>query len=67
MNQAADEKFPTTAEDLQGFWDMLMLQVNHVDRLFEEIEEIRKNDWKVRGEKGMKQGEFFKLIFDLFF
>lgn len=48
LHQAADEKFPTTSEDLQGFWDMLMLQVNHVDKLFEEIEALKKNNWTVK-------------------
>lgn len=24
-----------------------MLQVNHVDKLFEEIEDLKRNDWKV--------------------
>lgn len=48
LNQSPDEKFPTTSEDLQGFWDMLMLQVNHVDKLFAEIEDLKKNNWKVR-------------------
>lgn len=41
------EKFPTTPEDLQGFWDMLLLQVDNVDSTFAEIEELKKNDWQV--------------------
>lgn len=48
MNQIPGEKFPTTNEDLQGFWDMVMLQVDHVDSLFKEIEIFRANNWKVR-------------------
>lgn len=47
LTQSPDEKFPTTCEDLQGFWDMVMLQVNHIDELFKEIEEIKKNNWTV--------------------
>lgn len=41
------EKFPTTAEDLQGFWDMVMLQVYNVDDLFRDIERYRANNWEV--------------------
>lgn len=44
--QSAGEAFPTTNEDLQGFWDMVMLQVDQVDAMFEEIDKLRKNDWK---------------------
>lgn len=47
LNQTPDEKFPTTSEDLQGFWDMLLLQVDHVDSIFAEIEELKKNNWQV--------------------
>lgn len=46
LNRSPDEKFPTTNEDLQGFWDMVKLQVNNVDSLFNEIEILRANDWK---------------------
>ncbi|CAH0550040.1 unnamed protein product [Brassicogethes aeneus] len=46
INQVAGEAYPTTNEDLQGFWDMVMLQVNQVDALFEEISALKKNDWK---------------------
>ena len=47
MNQKPGEKFPTTAEDLQGFWDMVMLQVHHVDSMFHMIEIMRANNWQV--------------------
>ncbi|KAJ9575706.1 hypothetical protein L9F63_007465, partial [Diploptera punctata] len=43
--QSAEEPFPTTCEDLAGFWDMVMLQVDHVDRLFEEITKLRNANW----------------------
>ncbi|XP_055689271.1 uncharacterized protein LOC129793355 isoform X2 [Lutzomyia longipalpis] len=46
LNQKPDEKFQTTSDDLQGFWDMVMLQVNHVDSLFDEIETLKSNNWK---------------------
>ena len=43
--QSAEEPFPTTCEDLAGFWDMVMLQVEHVNRLFEEITKLREANW----------------------
>ncbi|KAJ8963089.1 hypothetical protein NQ318_018553 [Aromia moschata] len=51
INQASSsisvgEAFPTTNEDLQGFWDMVMLQVDQVDALFKEIDCLRSNNWK---------------------
>lgn len=46
LKQIPGEKFQTTNEDLQGFWDMVMLQVNDVDASFVEIESFRRNDWK---------------------
>jgi Guanylate-kinase-associated protein (GKAP) protein len=46
--RSPDELFETKPEDLQGFWDMVMIQVDHVDSLFQEIELIKANDWKVR-------------------
>lgn len=45
ITQSAVEAFPTTNEDLQGFWDMVMLQVDQVDRLFEEINRLKENNW----------------------
>ncbi|XP_052870147.1 uncharacterized protein LOC128275624 [Anopheles cruzii] len=46
LNQVPGEKFQTTGEDLRGFWDMVMLQVNDVDATFVEIDTFRKNGWK---------------------
>lgn len=48
MNRSPEDAFPTTLEDLQGFWDMVYLQVVHIDSIFEEIEELKNNDWKLK-------------------
>lgn len=40
------EEFPTTNEDLAGFWDMVMLQVVQVNELFDQIEKLRKLQWQ---------------------
>ncbi|XP_012535325.1 uncharacterized protein LOC105836083 [Monomorium pharaonis] len=46
INQVPDEEFPTTNEDLAGFWDMVMLQVVQVNELFDQIENLRKSQWQ---------------------
>lgn len=46
LNSTPEDQFPTTVDDLQGFWDMVYLQVDHVDALFADIEAMKKNDWK---------------------
>lgn len=38
----------TLSGDLQGFWDMMMLQVDNVDAVFNDIQKCRENGWKVR-------------------
>lgn len=40
------EEFPTTNEDLAGFWDMVMLQVVQVNDLFDQIEKLRNSQWQ---------------------
>ncbi|KAI4504741.1 hypothetical protein M0802_000291 [Mischocyttarus mexicanus] len=44
--QVPGEEFPTTNEDLAGFWDMVMLQVVQVNELFDQIEKSKKSQWK---------------------
>ncbi|CAG9856253.1 unnamed protein product [Phyllotreta striolata] len=46
ITQSANESYPITNEDLQGFWDMVMLQVDQVDDLFKEIAALRSNGWR---------------------
>ena len=41
-----DGQFATTSEDLAGFWDLVMIQVDDVRLMFTEIEELRLNNWK---------------------
>lgn len=45
INQHPDEPFPTTAEDLQGFWDMLLLQVDQVHNTFQHLEKLKAVGW----------------------
>ncbi|KAH8372956.1 hypothetical protein KR009_008974 [Drosophila setifemur] len=46
LNRSPEDEFPTTLDDLQGFWDMVYLQVAHVDNIFADIEQLKANDWK---------------------
>nr|CAD7454104.1 unnamed protein product [Timema tahoe] len=46
ITRSQDEQFPTTSEDLAGFWDMVMLQVDHVHAMFEELNRLRSNNWQ---------------------
>lgn len=46
LMQNSNEPFPTTSEDLAGFWDMVTIQVEHVKSLFHEVQTLRNNGWK---------------------
>lgn len=37
---------PTKWEDLQGFWEMVKLQVDDLDDMFTEIDLMRQNGWR---------------------
>lgn len=43
--QSPDEPFPTTGQDLAGFWDMVTIQVDHVRSMFGEIQKLKENNW----------------------
>jgi discs large-associated protein 1 len=46
LTQDADEQFKTTSQDLAGFWDLVVIQIDDVQRMFVEIEALRRNGWK---------------------
>ncbi|EDX02066.2 uncharacterized protein Dyak_GE15882 [Drosophila yakuba] len=46
LNPMPDEKFPVTLDDLQGFWDMVSMQVEQVDDMFANIKKLKSNGWK---------------------
>ncbi|XP_017959764.1 transcription factor kayak isoform X2 [Drosophila navojoa] len=50
LNRSPEDAFPTTVDDLQGFWDMVYLQVTHVDSIFADIEKLKSNDWQHTAE-----------------
>ncbi|XP_057328687.1 uncharacterized protein LOC130669686 isoform X1 [Microplitis mediator] len=46
ITQIPGEVFPTTDEDLAGFWDMVMLQVVQVNDIFDHLEKLRNSQWQ---------------------
>ena len=40
-----EDPFVPTSEDLAGFWDMVYIQVEHINALFAELDTLRKNGW----------------------
>lgn len=46
QTQIPGEVFPTTDEDLAGFWDMVMLQVVQVNDIFDHLEKLRNSQWQ---------------------
>lgn len=39
---------PPTPADLQGFWEMVYLQVENVESLFADLDKMRADGWKVK-------------------
>ncbi|XP_076034179.1 disks large-associated protein 5-like [Oratosquilla oratoria] len=37
----------TTVQDLQGFWDIVYIQVEDVNKKFSNLEKLKDNDWKM--------------------
>jgi hypothetical protein len=46
LTQDVNEQYKTTSEDLAGFWDLVMIQIEDIQRMFTEIEALRRNGWK---------------------
>jgi hypothetical protein len=40
------DEFKTRANDLAGFWDMVLIQVYEVYSMFENLEHLRNNQWR---------------------
>ncbi|ESO09963.1 hypothetical protein HELRODRAFT_167795 [Helobdella robusta] len=40
------DQFHVTTTDLEGFWDLVIIQVDDVEASFKELNEIRDNGWK---------------------
>lgn len=54
---------PTRSGDLQGFWDMMMLQVENIDAAFSEIQKCRENGWQVSSEANHHLNQILYVCF----
>lgn len=41
-----DPDAPVTCEDLHGFWDMVYIQVVNLDKRFENLKQLKENNWE---------------------
>lgn len=46
ISQDLTDNFRTTDEDLAGFWDMVLIQVDSVHKEYDNIAKLRDNGWK---------------------
>lgn len=44
--ESRDSDGNITTDDLTGFWEMILLTVENVDKRFQELEDLKENDWK---------------------
>ncbi|XP_034234489.1 guanylate kinase-associated protein mars isoform X2 [Thrips palmi] len=44
--ESGDSDGKITADDLTGFWEMVMLTVENVDKRFQELEDLKANNWE---------------------
>jgi len=45
LEQDSEEAFKTTDEDLQGFWDLMMIQVEELDASYQDLLAFKSNNW----------------------
>ncbi|UXI17781.1 Neuropathy target esterase [Sarcoptes scabiei] len=47
MNQSnKDDQFKIENDDLQGFWDTMMIQVNDVNQMFDQLIKLKQHRWQ---------------------
>ena len=50
LSPIENDAFPTTNDDLSGFWDMVMIQVDQIDFMHGEIVRLKNDGWKQKVE-----------------
>lgn len=52
-----------TSQDLAGFWDLLQLSIDDVTMKFDQLQQIKNNNWRPvdSPEKKVKKVFFFKM------
>lgn len=43
--QSEDQQFKINPDDLQGFWDMVTIQVEEVKGAFDDLDVLQQNNW----------------------
>lgn len=51
-----------TSQDLAGFWDLLQLSIEDVTAKFEELQQIKSNQWQLMEGPEKKVSEFFMKV-----
>lgn len=44
--ESKDEKYATLNDDLEGFWDMIVIQLNECEEAFNQLWVAQTNGWK---------------------
>ncbi|XP_063920087.1 guanylate kinase-associated protein mars isoform X2 [Zophobas morio] len=44
--QQSNSETPVTCEDLHGFWDMMYIQVENLDKRYENLDNLKVNNWQ---------------------
>lgn len=52
-----------TAQDLAGFWDLLQLSVDDVTAKFDELQKIKRNEWRTVEEPEEKASPLDDLLY----
>jgi antirestriction protein len=53
LNQSADEQFSTRSQDLQGFWEMVSIQVHDIHVTFDRLEREASNNWIIDDQQSI--------------
>ncbi|XP_074601265.1 uncharacterized protein LOC141855225 [Brevipalpus obovatus] len=48
MNEPSEGQFITKNEDLDGFWEMVSIQIDVVHKLFDDVLLMRRNNWTIQ-------------------
>lgn len=56
--QSEDQQFKINPDDLQGFWDMVTIQVEEVKGAFDDLDVLRQNNWTAVDEESREQVHF---------
>jgi hypothetical protein len=45
MNNAVESFQLVTLNDLEGFWDMVSLQIDDITKMFDKLLKLKENNW----------------------